>query len=330
MNMEELAKKAGVSVSTVSKSFAGSREISEEKKELIFQIARENGCYEKYWKKQHKKRYKKPVIAVIYPEFQSRYYADHLFYIEKEIRQRGGIMLASCTDFDEEYQEEMLSYFTEYAKADGIILYGELLPGKCEVPIVNIGDSGKFCTICLSNENAISDAIRYLVENGHREIAFIGEKHTAAKKEHFLEAMYKNGLRVRSEYIVETDSRFEVAGYEAMNQLFTLKKLPTAILAAYDNIAIGAIKNIYEHGMKIPEDISIIGMDDIKEGASLTVPLTSITTYNEDWCQVIVDTLFEQMKSCQSSRTKSIRLSAELVKRESVGKASEEKEKAQI
>ena len=70
MTMKILAKLSGVSVSTVSKAFSGSKEISAHQREHIFQTAKENGCYEKYYKP----RFEKPVIAVICPEFQSGYY----------------------------------------------------------------------------------------------------------------------------------------------------------------------------------------------------------------------------------------------------------------
>lgn len=316
MNMSKLAKLAGVSVSTISKAFSGSSEISDEKREYIFQIAREQGCYDKYCKNE----YHKPVIAVICPEFQSRYYSEHLFFMEKEVKERGGILLAACTDFEQARMEELLTYFTEYAKADGIILYGERPARRYHVPIVSVGNYSPSDTIYLSNEHSVSEAIRYLAENGHTDIAFIGERLTTSKKELFIEALQKNRLPVCNEYIVVSEQRFETAGYEAMNRLFALSKPPTAILAAYDNIAIGAMKCIYEHGAKIPEDISIIGMGDNKEAAYLNAPLTSISTYNEDWCQIIVDLLFEQMKGGQRNAVKRIKLSSELVKRDSVGK----------
>ena len=81
MNLSMIANLAGVSVSTASKAFAGSREISEETRERIFQIARENGCFDKYIKN----KYEKKVIAVIYPELRGGFYTDVLSILDELI-----------------------------------------------------------------------------------------------------------------------------------------------------------------------------------------------------------------------------------------------------
>ena len=317
MTMAQLAALAGVSVSTVSKAFSGSLEISEEKREHIFEIARREGCYDKYCKNP----YSRSVIAVICPEFKSRLYSEQLSLLESEIKKRDATMIVSCTDFDHEREDELLTFFSEYSKVDGIIIYGLHSDKQYSIPIVSLSETQSNCdSVCVSHENAVYEAIKHFKEYGHRDIAFIGEPLTVSKHDTFREAMQKNKLTVNDEYIVEGRGRFEFAGYTAMNKLLELEKPPTAILAAYDDIAIGAMKSIFEHGLKIPEDISIIGMDNIKETPYLSVPLTSITTYNEDLCQIAVDILFERIKG--RNLTKNIKLSRELIKRGSVGKGN--------
>lgn len=317
MTMAKLASLAGVSVSTVSKAFSASDEISEEKREHIFKIAREMGCYDKYCKNICQK----PVIAVICPEFQSNYYAQQLSCFEREIKNRGGIMVVSSDEFDEARREEMILYFAETLKADGMIIYGKSNSDrKYSMPIVTIGEQDIFDSVCVSGKNAIYEAIEHFAENGHKNIAFIGETLTKKKRDIFANAMEENGLKINSNYIIENTSRFQTAGYDAMNRLFELKNPPTAILAAYDEIAIGAMRSIYEHGKNIPEDISIIGMDDIRINPYLSVPLTSITSYNEDLCQIATDILFERIKSPGVYKPKKIKVSSELIKRGSVGK----------
>ena len=131
--------------------------------------------------------------------------------------------------------------------------------------------------------------------------------------------MSQLNLEIKNEYIVTVSSRFESAGFEAMNLLFKCDELPTAVFAAYDHIALGAIKCIQKHGLKIPDDISIIGMNDNQTSKYLDVPLTTITSYNEDLCQIIVETLFEQIEGKTNTKPQ-INLNTELVKRNSVGK----------
>ena len=317
MNMAKLAELCGVSVSTVSKAFSKSTEISKEKREYIFNIAKENGCYDKYFKGD----YIGKVVAVICPEFKSGIYAEQLSIMEQEIKKYGAVIIASCTNFDDDRRRELVRYFTEYAKVDGIICLDKLCEDKkYSVPMVALGEYKNVHSVVLSMDNAVDEAIRHFRENGHRNIAYLGEKLTRAKKDIFIKYMQKNGMQVNENYIVDGKGRFEEAGYDAMNRLFEEENVPTAILCAYDNIAIGAMKSIHEHGKKIPEDISVIGFNNIKELPYLDVPLTSITSHNEDLCQIIVELLFDVMEKNQENVVKTIKVSKQLVKRASVGK----------
>lgn len=318
MTMVKLAKLAGVSVSTVSKAFSGSKEISEDKRKYIFEVAKEAGCYDKYCKNIRTEK----VIAVICPEFNSRFYSEQLSILEKEIRKRGAVMITGCSDFNKEKCERLLSLYTEQLKVSGIILLHNINSNnKHSVPIVVIGKSDKFDSITISETNALKEAITHLKENGHKNIAFIGESLTSGRRDEFEKALISNKLNVNKDYIIEDAGRFELAGYNAMNNLLKLENRPTAVICAYDNIAIGAMRSIYEHGLKIPDDISIIGSDDINESPYLSVPLTSITAYNEDLCEILVDMLFERIDNPRKNNKKSIKVSKELIKRDSVGKS---------
>ena len=104
-----------------------------------------------------------------------------------------------------------------------------------------------------------------------------------------------------------------------MNALLSLDTPPTAVIAAYDDIAFGAMKSITEHGLKIPDDISVIGFDDNKLLPYLDIPLSSITAYNEDLCEITVNLLFEKIN--RPSMPKHIKISKEFIPRDSVGKA---------
>lgn len=315
--MKTLAGLAGVSVSTVSKAFSGSKEVSKEKREHIFNIARKNGCFDKYCKNA----YNGLVIAVICPEYKSGLYSQWLSILEERIKSKNAIMVVGSTNFDKGRTQELLNYFSCHSKVDGIIMLGAMeYKGKLSVPIVNLGGNTAFDNVQVSEATAVFEAIKHFKENGHKRIAFIGEPHTVMRRNNFENAMKKNRLPVVKEYIVEDNGRFEAAGYRAMNKLLSLKERPTAVLAAYDNIAIGAAKSISEHGLKVPEDISIIGSDDNVDLPYLDVPLTSITAYNDDLCEILVELLFERIKNPEGKK-KNIKILRELIKRKSVGKA---------
>ena len=191
MTMQELARLSGVSVSTVSKAFPGSKEISEAKREHIFAVARENGCYDKYCQS----KYSGKIIAVICPEYKSGYYSALLSIFEKEIRKRNAIMLSAVTDFNSTRTLELLTYFSEFSKADGIIIMSDLVTiKKLSVPIVTLGDNDIYDSISLSEERAVEDAVAYLKKNGHRNIAFISEPLTKSRLALFISAMENNSL----------------------------------------------------------------------------------------------------------------------------------------
>ena len=319
MNMSHLAKKLGVSVATVSKAFSGSREISEKTREKIFAEARKCGCYSKYIEKYCDK----PVIGVICPEFESGYYSAHLGVMNKEIEKRGARMIVVATEFDATKVNAIVAFFVNVVKVAGIITYSAQDCPDAKVPIVSIGmNRSADASISLSNDKAFLQAVEHFTENGHTKIAFIADHLTKKSKSRFEDILHKKGLPVVDEYDISTDLRFELAGYEVMNKLFECKKPPTAILAAYDSIAIGAMKCIYEHNKKIPDDISIIGMNDNRESKYLEVSLTTITSYNEDLGQIVVEELFSQIDGSGTTH-KQIKLANELIKRGSVGKVKE-------
>ena len=317
MTMKQLALVAGVSVATVSKAFSFSKEISKEQRERIFSIAKENGCYDKYLKPYFGKK----VIGVICPEYDSDYYSQMLNCLKKEAQKHQSIIVTACYDFDKDSQNELVCYFTECAKVDGLIMIGSFDYSKnVSIPTMTVGKSDNSDSISLSMKYAIDDAVEYLKENGHKDIAFIGERLTELKSGLFAESMTKCGLWVNGDYVIQNDERFEQAGYNAMNKLLALENPPTAVIAAYDHIAIGAMKSIYEHNLSVPDDISIIGMDDTNVISYLNVPLTSITSYLEDLCEIVMDTLFDRIENNVVGKIKKINVSTELVKRGSVAK----------
>ena len=177
MTLAKIAKMANVAVSTVSKAFSDSPEISAETKALIIRIAKETGCYEKYYKPKYNKR----LIAVICPEVLGIHYSQMVTYLEKKISHRGDTMLLAVSDFSPEKQEGLIDYYAKYAHADGIIVIEPVgkIKAVANVPIVQIGlekSSGEVHAIFADMGDALSRSINLLLKYGHQSIGFIGEK----------------------------------------------------------------------------------------------------------------------------------------------------------
>lgn len=327
MTLKDIANLAGVSVGTVSKAFSGSREVGEETKNRIFEIARENGCFDRY----NKNKFNKKVVAVIIPEVNSDLYYSTLLELDKEITNQGGIMLTSVSNFSEEKTAELFSYYSEYCKVDGVIIVGNIgkIKNPLYVPAVALGTYNKIKnvdTICTDSSKAIKEAIVHLRNLGHAKIGFIGEKLTSGKLASFKKNMSELGVAVNPDYIKVTSKRFEEAGMLMAEEMIFKGTLPTAVIAAYDYIAIGFIKGLKKHGYNVPEDVSVIGYDDINISKYLETSLSSINSNYIVACKMAVDMIFQKMKNQYmmfNRETKTIE--AELHIRESVSKPKKDK-----
>ena len=322
MTLSNLANLAGVSVATVSKAFSGSSEISAETRERIFEIARREGCFDKY----NKNRFHKPMIAVICPEIDSAYYNAIVTLLGREINDCGAIMAVSVGNFSAEVESELFTYYSSYCHADGIILINTQFEIKNPmlVPTVALGHGG-VCRnadiIDLDLEGAILEAVLYLKSQGHTEIGFAGEKLTSMKLRKFQNAIRRAGLRVSDELVRVSCERFERAGVEAVESWISEGKMPTAIIAAYDNIAVGVIKTLRKQGLEVPRDVSVIGMDDIPIAPYLSTPLSTIKTHTADACRMAVELVMKKIENQYYKSREEIVVASEFVVRESSGAA---------
>ncbi|MBQ7236386.1 MAG: LacI family DNA-binding transcriptional regulator [Clostridia bacterium] len=321
MNLEKLAQLAGVSLGTVSKAFSGSHEIGEQTRNRIFELAKEHNCFEKYYKAKREKK----VIAVICPELESSYYCSIVSRIESELNRQGAMMFLALSGFNAKKEAEIVSYLISSKSADGILIVAasSRVRFNKDVPIVAVNtkrDLSEVDCINVAFKDTIIEAIKYLKDCGHKKIAYIGEMHTKAKLNMFLNAMQHNDLDVNPKWLFTEKARFEEAGKAATEKIFAMENQPTAIFCAYDNVALGAIEAIKKHGKSVPDDFSIIGIDDIPIASHVNVSLTTIKSNNNTICDMAVELLLKKIESKFFSLRQKISLRTELVKRNSVKK----------
>lgn len=316
MTMKELAKLCNVSVSAVSKAFHDADDISADTKEHIFETAKQNGCFGKYYKG----KYNKKIIAVIVPELRSYYYSESLERLKKFIEERDAMCVISVDDFSGTKQAELIEYYASYLKVDGILVLGikcQLKKGY-ETPIVAV--MGKKDTnadmVDINFYPAMEKAAARLFECGHRDIAFIGENLTNAKKEAFLSAA--NNFNFNSVSVYDSSLRFEEAGVDGV-KYFEERSTPyTALICAYDNIAFGAIKQLKAQGKAVPKDVSVIGMDNISVDNFTETSLSSIEIFSNAVCVAALDLLEKKMKNKYYRHKEKIIIEAEFIERESI------------
>lgn len=263
MTLSKLARLANVSVSVVSKAFSGRDDISDSMREHVFAVAREHGCFHKFYHA----RYDKPVIAVIIPEAISKYYIDYIEILKRDIEENGYTMLLSISNFDPLLTNELVRYYTSHSKVDGLII----VDSDCEAAedtdttIVSVTADGSITvansSVIFSVKEGISDALSTLHSLGHERIAYVGEPLTTDKKDAFVSVLESLGLSIPDGYIYTSYHRFADAGRDGVSHLFSLASPPTAIIGAYGYITEGIISALSERGLNVPLDVAVISMD---------------------------------------------------------------------
>ena len=319
MNLSKLAQIANVSVSTVSKAFSDSKEISEQTKEMILNVAKEYGCYDKYYKP----KYQKKLIAVICPEMLGIHYTQMATYLNNEITSHGGTMLLSVFDFSPSKEQELIDYYTRFSNADGIIVIEPtgVIKNSSDIPIVQIGNDNESknvdCVKVDANE-AIDDAIRYLKSKGYKSFGFIGEKYAKQEYDYFLNGLKRNYILANQSYIEISENRFYDAGYYTMDKFIKNKNIPDVIFGAYSHITVGIMQRLKEEGLCIPKDVSIMSMDDITSVPYSDIKMSCIKMHLDEVCATALDLLFQKIEKKHIKAKRTLTITRQFLKGETI------------
>ncbi len=307
ITLSKIAKLANVSVSTASKAFSLSSEVNEETRELVFKVAREQGCFKKFFNA----KYPKFVIAVICPEIVSLYYADILFRLQKQLAEKNCEICVATTDFSPEKEAELIDYYYKYSSVDGIIVVGgrnDLRIEETEIPLVFVGSREEIGEdkVCFYTDtaSAVKEAVDYLLQKGVFDIGYIGEPLTRGKLTQLSDILKEAGHPINEDFVCISEHRFEQGGYEAMEDLLSRKVHPRAVVCAYDYMAIGAIRCALDKGLKVPDDIAVLGMDDIAQAPYLNPPLASISSERDEICRLASDAIVDRIKGVFSDKSR--------------------------
>ena len=329
MTHKEIAKLANVSVSTVSKALSGSRDISEEITKEIVQIAINIGYFkEKSKKSLERQKSKSILIGIVCPEIISIHYSKIITFIKQQVEKSGGQVGVYITDFNENKKDEILQMLLLRNCCDGIILFGRYSSiSKPNIPIMCIDCPcpNPLCDTIISDFYApINDAVIHLKNLGHTKMGFIGEPKTQMKQENFIRALKANNIEVNDNFIYNFNARFEEIGIAAAEAVFKSTSYPTAFIAAYDEIALAFIHKLTKNGFKVPDDISVIGINDIPFSSYAQTPLTTVKTMYEDAIPEAVDFLFaEILHNLPTGNT--IKLNYKLIIRETTSEVKHDK-----
>lgn len=317
MTLSKLARLSNVSVSTASKAFSMSREVNEETRDMIFRIAKENGCFKQFFKA----KYPRLVVAVLCPELHSRYYAILVRCIQEELEKNGMEVCVSAYEFQQEIAHSQFDYYERYTSVDAVVAIGVRPPDMSayEVPTVVCGTEhlceGADISVCFEVQDALEKAVALCMDEGRRDIAFIGEPLTRARRE-AVERVLQTKYGYERVRCAEATQRFEGGGYEAFEQLIR-DGVPQAVICAYDSMAYGALRCAHEHGIRVPEDLFVVGYNNLPQSAYTIPSLTSVDFDGGQTAKTVAQLLHGLFTGAPTPRKVSV--PAFLVCRESTG-----------
>ena len=296
MTLSKIAALAHVSVPTVSKAFSMSSEVNDKTREIIFDIAKKHGCFRKYYNA----KYPKHVVAVICPEFKSRYYSKVLSLLQEKFFEFNCEVSAASTDFSKSTEEALFEYYSKYAPVDAIIVVDGIaeLDSNIDIPVGAINSvklKNTSITVKMQYDKVLYETLDYFIGKNVHSIGFIGEPKTTSKERLFKKVMTEKTGKCDEKYISTSAERFEKGGYEAMQKLIDSDSVPRAVICGYDQMAIGAIACLTENGFRVPEDVAVIGYNDIPEAQYLNPPLATMGLNVDKAIDILADAIIKGM-----------------------------------
>lgn len=323
VTLSDIARECGVNTSTVSKALRGSTDINAETSAQIMCVANRLG----YKIKSEKRGQFSKEIIIVCPEIFSAYYSVLTETLSKLLYGKGYMPHIAISHFDEKKELEILDYYlkklpaaiiciTESANAAEMLQHVSNKKGTA-ILLVTLNNIAKECdNICVDEEMCMDYAVQHLINLGHRKIGFIGESLTQDRMAMFQRFTKKHGIETPKEYIVSSEYRFSECGYTGMKQLLSIKERPTAVITAYDDIALGAMRMITESGYSVPDDFSIIGFDNAHYSSYLTKSLTTIDSKISDMCAIAVGILDKKIRDKGFSVIQNVTIKPDLLIRE--------------
>lgn len=328
----EIAKIAGVSPTTVSKVINNYPDVSDKTREKIKTILLEENFYPNS-QAQGLTTKKTWTLGIVYFEDLgiglSHPFFSNIIEAFKKQSDKYGYSLLFGSKNDRLKNDTFLDYF-KYKCVDGIGIICtdpnekdtiELINSDFPIVIIDMMND-KTSTVTSDNIDGCNKAIDYLYSLGHRKIAHICGLDTLdnwpsnVRRETFIKRTKELGLNIPKEYIINSGDFDFNGGYKAMKKMLKLKDRPTAVFAAGDKIALGAIEAIKEEGLRVPEDISVIGFDDIELARYVTPKLTTIRQRSEEIGEAAVDILIQQINKKEKLKIRKI-IPVDLIVRDS-------------
>jgi len=332
-SIKQVAEIAGVSIATVSRCINNPAKVKERTREKVQAAILETG-YSPNTIAQSFRRGRTNVIMVVMPSIGDPFFTDVMHGIRSVVAEHGYSIIINETNFNTMTAEEVGAIMVS-RQADGFILLASIFPFGSEVlaraekrsqPVVigceTISASlADIPSVHIDNVDAAREATDFLISKGHKKIAFITGQSTSLltkdRESGYRTAMSKAGLPVDDGWIVEGQLSIEGAA-QACKQLLQHPDRPTAIFCANDEMAFGCMHQVKEQGLSVPEDISVMGFDNIRYAGVMEPALTTVAQPAKQIGERVAMRVFNAIERGHQPNNQPVILPHELIIRDSV------------
>lgn len=332
MKIVDVATKAGVSPTTVSRVLNGSSQVKGRTRTKVMQAISELGYYPNAAAKNLRSQ-RTMMIGVIVMDINVSYYAEIIKGIENTAYSKGYKVLICDAQNNLEKERDFLSLLMDRT-IDGLIL---VTPRMSNGEIAEIADKGydigvigryiehdKVTCAFTDNVEFSERVVNHLIESGHKDIAFLSGFADASdsyeRLEGYIKALKEHKIPFRPE-LIENGNFDEVLGYEAVNRLFAKNVSFTAIYSANDEMALGVYTACKERNIGIPSELALVGVDNNRIGKYIAPSLSTVEQPKYAMGTRLTENLIGWMTHKQFPDKRDLKIESELIIRESSGPA---------
>jgi DNA-binding LacI/PurR family transcriptional regulator len=311
-DIRAVAAMAKVSIATVSRTINGSPLVSEKLSKRVWQAIEQLN----YFPNTHARSLvsgRSRILGIIVENITNPFFPELIQNFEEIAVAHGYEILVSSSNSDPAVLTTCVRRMIE-RKVEGVAMltFGEEEPvldqlAFHEIPLVLAEfrlENPKASTILLDYATGIRAAVDHLAELGHSKIAFLAGPHqihsAITRESNFRSAMESVGLPIQKKWVIECDHTLK-GGVAGFDRLQALAARPTAIVCSNDMTAIGVLRAAYLQGRRVPEDLSVVGLDDIDFAEFTLPPLTTIRLSRRDLARAAFEALRQQAEETSSS-----------------------------
>jgi LacI family transcriptional regulator len=330
--MKRIAIELGVSITTVSKVLNNHADISEATRSRVLAKVEELG-YQRNAVARSLTLRRTHTLGIVIPDLMHSFFVEIIAGIEP-VASSGGYGLLLCSSGEDPRKERAELEMLRGRQVDGVVLASSYASANTDMllRLTRLGTSlvmidrddypGVRCHRVLTDDERVGAlATSHLLHVGRRAIAHIGGPpivHAKRREKGWRDALRAGGVTVLDEWLVR-GGFMESDGYRAMKRLLTVRPMIDAVFAANDPAAIGAMKAVWDAGLRVPDDIAVVGVGDIALGDLLRVPLTTVGWSRKEQGRYAAELLLKAVEQDGEDEPQRVIIPPQLIVRESCG-----------